>query len=385
MPNASKFDPAKNPLGTQNMEETYLAAADDFLLGQINANIILTQPNLDVSDLDPGLGTTIAAFQARMKRNAGYFLNKLMPGFITTIVDASNFSALVSAVASTTRADLLNAYTDPGTAKSVSNAADTLSDQAGTVFVDVNSLNASYLAGEKSVTSYSKSYDDSLTSAISLLSSSAKQVSSDIDALQKAIAQNIQDIVEGGKELGNAVTQLGTGILTMISGAAKDPDPTKEGDKGDGDKDKDKGDKTKPEKPATPNVDFAVQAIQAGISGETKASAAMQALDANNKKMAAAYQALASENALVAIAKVIQVQNKMFLDSFTQAGLDIHDLAVEWTAVESAFSDFSDQVANLPNQSVATNLAAELQGARTLWSALQGQIDYTKSILTGVL
>ena len=390
---SSKFAPNTNMLGTQNLEVTYLVAADNFVTTQLYANVILKQPNLDISQLDPGLSTLISAFQARMKSNANFFRTRLMPNFIMTTADGSNFAALVDTWFSIGRTDIINAYENTANAKLVSISAQSLANQADDINVDVNTLNASFAASEKSINSFVANYNSNLTKAVTLLSVAAQQISSDIDDLQAAIAQNIKDIVQGGKELGNAVTQLGTGFLTTISGAAKDPVSEEEEEEeeeiaGVDNKVKDKKTvgpkKDDQEKSIPPNVEFAVQAIQAGVSGETKASAAMQALNSNNIKLAAAYQKMAQENVLVTIAKVIQVQNQLFLDTLNAVGLNINDMNTEWSAVEHGYSNFSQDILNLKSQADATNYSVKAQGARSKWNALGGQISYIKSALAHV-
>lgn len=413
----SKFDPATNPIGTQNLEVVYLEAADNFVTAQLYANVILQQPPLDISQLDAGLATSINAFQARMKNSANFFQSKLIPGFIMSAVDGAGFCTLIESWSSLVRTDVLNSYQDAGSAKNASTMTLSLASQADDISVDVNSLNASFTAGNASINTFSKNYDTDLTNAINLLSDNAKQVSASIDELQAAIAQNINDIVEGEKELGNAITQLGTGILTMISGAATDPSGGNEDGDGDGDGGEDDGDgddkknddkkndgkkdnkaaaskkntKTKDkakneaagEGGEAPNVEFAVQSIQVGTSGQAKASEAMAALKMNNDKLAAAYQRLAQENVLVAIAKVTQVQNKLFLDTYNQIGLNIHELNMAWTAVETAYSDLGNSLTSLQSQSEAIDYATEVQGARSLWRALNNQFTYIKNSLTG--
>lgn len=392
---SSKFNAKTNPIGTQNLEVTYLQAADSFLTAQLYANVILSQPNLDISQLDPGLATLINAFQGRMSRSANFFLTNLMPAFISSATDGYNFGAVVNAGFSIGIADISGAYSSSAAAKNASALVAGIANQADTVSVNANSFNASFSAGEKSINTYSAQYNESLNKAIAQLGSNAQQIVANIDELKEAIAQNIADIVEGGKEVGSAVSQLGTGLLTTITGAAQDPgeekqDPDAAGpdetEKKEKTKDPKKKDDPKPGKDEDdePDVEFAVQAIQAGISGETKASAAMLALNANNVKLAAAYQLLAQENVLVTIAKVTQVQNQLFLDAFNQVGLSIHDLNTEWADVDAAYSNFENQLSSVQSQAEATGYATEAQGAKTLWNALIGQLNYIKTLLTAI-
>lgn len=409
MVSPSPFDAKSNPLGTQNLEETYLVTADNFFIGQMYANVILSQPDLDVSQLDAGLATAISAFQARMKTNAQFVLTRLVPSFVTTVADGSNFGSLVDAGLTTGYNSISNAAQDANAAREAGELASAIASQAGEIGVRVNSLNMNYQQGAKANESYVNEYDARMSEAVNRLSDAAKQVSSEIDSLQEAIAQNIDDIVKGGDELGGAITNLTTGMLTQIFGSADEPKSSgsdgKAGDKKTGDtvdkededdeeEDEEEDDEEEEEAEETgsspgsggdtaaaPNVSFAVQAIQAGVAGETKASAAMQALHANNQKLAGAYQRLAQENALITIAKVMQVQNKLFLKAFNLMGQNTGSLKTEWATVESAYTTFGQQI----QRAEGSPGGESIQGARSLWRALGDQLSYIKNSMAHVM
>lgn len=391
MAHLSKFDPKLNPLGTQNLEETYLVTTENITVVQLSASVIMAQPILDISDLDMKLATLINAYQDRLKSNAKFFLAKLIPEYVTVVIDASNFSALVNASYSILRNEINEAYENPTVALHASRTFTHLSAQAGEVWVDVHSLNSSYMAGEKSIERYAKDYATDLSEVIELLGETTKKITLKIEEIQENIAQNIKDIVEGSKELGGAVTELGMGILTTISGAVEVPKPKEDDDNDDdedGNDEKDKssqeeGDGQEKEPLEAPNVEYAIHSIQAGTSGTAKASTAVQELKANNKKLAAAFQELARENVLVAIAKAVEAQNELYLDAFAQLGSDIHDLSTEWAVIEPAYTKYAQDVKSIRNQSESIEMGAELQGAKTLWSALNGQLMYIRKNMSG--
>lgn len=365
-----------NQLGTYNLEETYLTSANDVIVGQLYSNLILAQPSLDVTKIDPGLATLVGAYQSRMQTTALFYITKLLPSFITTVDAGANFEALVNTALATDKTAIEHIAQDEEAAQHVAKVFATLSTEASSVGVGVNSLKVSYNTGQKAIGTFATDYDAALTKAIGLLSDSAKQLSAEIDALQAAIAQNIQDIVAGSEEVGSAVTQLGTGIITTIAGTLKEP--------GSDGKDNGKnGDKNKPSNNEQPSVEFAVEAIQASTSGQTKVSAAGHALNANNAELAAAYQAMAEENALIAIAKVIQVQNQLFLNALTQLSPGINELVIAWSSISTAYATVGQQVKQGVTQAEADDLIAEVRQAQMQWQALAVQLTFVKQFMTG--
>ncbi|SOD97806.1 HBL/NHE enterotoxin family protein [Spirosoma fluviale] len=408
---SSKYTSETNPLGTQKLQRTYLIAADNIVIEQLYANIILQQPSLDVSKLSSGLATSISTFQDRMKRNANFVLTKVVPDFITVLGDVSNFSKLTDASLSTGLDYIQNAYQDTDSANAGTSIASNLANKAGEIGIHVNTLNDDYAVANQTINQYVDGYKTSISEAIALLGDSAKQASTEIDELQAAITKNIKDIVEGGDEVGGAITNLTTGILTQFTGAGNDPKPksaTDGADKEEDDEDedeeedededdedadekgKDKVDDKLAKVPATtkpgtaPDVDFAVQAIKASKEGMAKASEAAHLLTINNQNLEAAYQKMAKENALMAIAKVMQVQNQLFLDGLANLSADATALKTEWAAVESAYADFGQQIGSVKEQSEAADLRSGAVAARALWNALRDQLSYVNNSLSGL-
>ncbi len=369
---------SENPLGPHQLEESYFSSTDNFLLQQLYSNVILQQQALDLSGIDPGLATKIDAYKYRMNKHALFFLNQLFPAFISLVSDASNFSALMDPILSEDRPLLLKAYGNKTIAQQVSATITASSNEAFSIAVDAKTLSTNYSLTEKSLDSYAIAYNDALNDAIKKLGVAVQKINSNIDELNTAIQQNIEDIVTGGEELGTSITDLGIGILTTITGEAEEPE--KKGDKKP-DKNEDKDPKTNKNK--APDVEFAVQSIKLASSGVGKATEAMKALEANNKSLAAAYQQMAQENTLIAIAKVIQAQNQLFVDMFKTSGTSIHELYIDWSAVSTAQEQVSATVSNLKSQIEANNIAVDAQRANIIWGAFAGQIDLLKNEIIG--
>lgn len=356
------FAPSQNPISPQNLQEVYSSAANNFSLAQLYSQVILEQIDLDVSSIDEGLAIEINAFQRRLQTNANFFLNKLMPGLIGLITDGMNFNVILDNALKNERQDILNSFSNEQARTSATNIFSTVSTEADDIQVDAQTLATNFSSIEKLIVSFSNKYKASLEKVVTALGESAKILSANIDTLQTEIAENISDIVAGAQETGGAVTQLGIGVLTTIEGSAKDP-------------------KNQDSKPSS--VDFAVDAIQAGSSGVGKSSQAMKDLEANNQKLATLYQKLASDNAILAVAKAVQVQNEMFINAISEAGLNAQELASNWAQISSAFSDFSNSIRRVSEQQDALNLALTAQGAKTIWTAFSGELTFIKSSIIG--
>jgi|GEM_PF-1292256 hypothetical protein len=356
------FAPIQNQISPQNLQEVYFSAGNNFSLAQLYSQVILEQIDLDVSSIDEGLAIEINAFQRRLQTNANFFLNQLMPGLIGLITDGMNFNVILDNALKNERPDLLNSFSSQQARTSAANIFSAVGTEAQDIQVDAQTLATNFSSTEKLIVFFSNKYKASLEKAATALGESAKTLSANIDTLQTKIAQNLSDIVAGAQETGGAVTQLGIGVLTTIEGSAKDP----------------KNEDLKP-----PSVDFAVEAIQAGSNGVGKSSQAMKDLETNNQKLATLYQKLASDNAILAVAKAVQVQNEMFINAISEAGLNAQELASNWAQISSAFSDFSNSILKVSEQQDALNLASTAQGAKTIWTAFSGELTSIKSSIIG--
>jgi hypothetical protein len=99
--------------------------------------------------------------------------------------------------------------------------------------------------------------------------------------------------------------------------------------------------------------------------------------------MAVLYQEMARDNTLIAIAKVIQGQNQLFLNAQKQLALDIRELLADWSAVAAAFKAAGQELTPGVTQAEADALAADVQQAVLLWQALQGQLTSIRQFMTG--
>mgnify|MGYP002777658527 CR=1 FL=1 len=403
MSSPSKYSSETNPLGTQTLKTVYLVAANNFMIGQLNAHVILQQPDLDLSELDTGLATEVSTFQARIKKNAKFVLNKLAPGFITVLAEGANFSDLIAVSFSPAYVSyIINAHEDGQAAQNAHELASAIAKQAGETEVITETLNDDYAVSHQDIHQYVSNYAHSMVQAVERLGGSVKEISSEIDALQKTISECLEEIVKGGDEIGEGVTKLGMGILMTIAGAPKDPRPKTDPKPTEGTKlrhDSDDEDLTYIEedgeeddydtvddigKPvAVPNPDFVVNAIKVSRDGQTRISEAIHTMRTSNAQLADAYQKMAHENVQMAMAKVIQVQTRLYLDGLEQLGAIARDLKIQWAAVASAYEEFGDQVKSVNDSTEATRMVAAAEGAKSLWISLKNQLNYAKDMMTG--
>jgi methyl-accepting chemotaxis protein len=229
------YDPFDNPLGTQGLSMSNLGAVDTVMQGQAYAFLITTQELLDVSTIDVGLAVKATAYQKQLRGQANYFLNTLVPDYIRLVVDANSLATLIEAFARQERSDILRSFEDAGTRRTLGTVLDALSETAGETYVDTGTFVNHVSAANQVLSTLGGGLDAIIETTISDLDTSIQATSKSIDDLTKAIYQNIDDIVAGANQAGDAIKDLGIGLLTTFAGAAVDPTPKKPGS-GDGDK-----------------------------------------------------------------------------------------------------------------------------------------------------
>ena len=190
-----------------------------------------------------------------------------------------------------------------------------------------------------------------------------------IDALNQAIAANIQAIVDEGGKAGEGVSQLGHAIVTSLAleekpaakpaasqGTAKGPDQQ------------------------TQYMIAGIQALSSGIAG---ASLAAKELKANTQKLAQAYQALAETNAMLTVAKSVQAQNQLFVSTYETVARAITGLPSGWQKVADAYQSAVPIVADLSNDGDVRLLRRTLALDTQSWQQLSDQVNDIKTAYAG--
>lgn len=372
-----------NPVGPGNLQTVYTAATDQFVRGQLYAETVMMQETLHFSGVDRGLETQIIEFQSRMKRQAAYFYDQIINGgygYISAIAGGYHMCALASVTIKVTAGEIELAATNDKARSSATSAYAMLSDQAYSQSVATATLATKAASLDHSLAQYVTSYREALKQVESDLTAAAKKTLEDIDALRKAINQNIADIVAGGQEIGGGVANLVVGMLTEITKLTVAPDPKK--DDPDAKKDEPEPKKDGPVLKASANDDtFAVLAIKAVASGASKLSQAEKDLNANNEKLAAAYQKLAQDEAVLAVAKAVEVQNDLFAAMVPLSATASQDISISYLSVEANLNGFSASIASVTDAAAASALAKQALRAEPLWDALNSELQEMKKMI----
>lgn len=368
---------ATNPVGPGDSLTAYLSTTDQFALGQLYSDAILTQEVLDASAVGSDIGVKIAAYQARIKNQAANFQQNLMSGsygIIAAISGGYNLCALANAAINLSSTDLPEASTNKKARSAASSTFAAVAFQAQSVQVTASTLATKAFVANQSLNQYIGDYGQTLKTLEDDLAHTAKDTLAVIDTLKQDINRNIADIVAGADEAGGAVTGLLIGILTSIA-TAKSDGPAKDGAKDAAGKDvKKAGDGDAP-------GSFAVQAIHAVARGESKLSQAGHDLNANNAKLAAAYQSLAAAKQMLAVAKAVGVQTDLFAAMLPLAATSAHDLSVTLQDVQSGLSSFAGTISGLASDAEAEAAAAQAQSAGLSWTALASELHSMKAML----
>jgi len=356
-----------NP-GPQALQVDYFSASDQFLFTQTAANLLEQQANLDLdAQVDAGLAYQVSQFQSQMKSRAMTAGDRILPAYIGLLSQATAFAALWDAAYQLQRPRLAQAAQDGATRADIAQVYRQLAVQSGHINQQAQALTGDMrvIAGE--LAPLNAGFNTALSATIAALGAAASASSASIDQLKAAINTNIADIVAGANKTGAAVTELIVKTMTTISDA-----------QGDG--------KT------APSGDFVVQGIDAAEQGVAETAQARAALNANNALLASAYQQLAGADALVAVAKVVQVQNSQFSSAFHNALDTAQVLAEDWgqspqappaTGISAGLAAFADAVAGMASNADAETLGGQLDYANTAWQLLAASLAPLEQAMTG--
>ncbi|WP_058048091.1 hypothetical protein [Janthinobacterium sp. Ant5-2-1] len=356
-----------NP-GPQALQVDYFSASDQFLFTQTAADLLEQQANLDLdAQVDAGLAYQVSQFQSQMKSRAMAAGDRILPSYIGLLSQATAFAALWDAAYQLHRPRLAQAAQDGATRADIAQVYRQLAVQSGHINQQAQALTGDMrvIAGE--LAPLNAGFNTALSATIAALGAAASASSASIDQLKAAINTNIADIVAGANKTGAAVTELIVKTMTTIRDA-----------QGDG--------KT------APSGDFVVQGIDAAEQGVAETAQARAALNANNALLASAYQQLAGANALVAVAKVVQVQNSQFSSAFHNALDTAQVLAEDWgkspqappaTGISAGLAAFADAVAGMASNADAETLGGQLDYANTAWQLLAASLAPLEQAMTG--
>lgn len=384
-----------NPIGPGATLSSYKSGGNAVGTGLRYAALVREQESLDVSGFDAGLAVLVAEHQSQLKRQAAEFVDAVVPDFITLVSDAGNFADLFAAVAKVTTPNL---HLSETAGKEVLTG---IADSAGEIGADGDTAIDHVTLLGTDLDRVGRRLDSALERALTAVGKDGKAASDRIDELTKKISENIQAIVDGANATGDAVTELGIGILTEITKHTGDnptpPDPTDDSDDdstsdagsavdtdsgsdgddsgGDGGDDDDDASTTNKSDGKVPDVSFVVSAIKAASKGTEKYAAAIADLQRNNDLLAAQYQRLATANRLIAVAKVTQAQQSLFTTSVTDMAAAVKTIRAGWSKLREALADWSDA-------SSAAELDRLLPGALKQWQAVAGDLTKLRRALT---
>lgn len=364
--------PIAEAISPRDLQTAYLSAASTFTIASIYAQLVATQATLDVSMTDAGLAQTVSAYQARTKAAAAAVDDRLLPQLIALIADGDNLTHLATGALDRERTLLLTAIDRPADRQQAALLAASVGDQAGAARVDAQTLVGRLSVLTADLDAVIGPYQSALTAAVAALDADARAATAQAETLQAAIQQNIDDIVTGGVELGQGITELGIGALTTVQPGLGGAKASADGEKKD---------EAKDDSSEMPDAKFVVDAIQAASGGVAKSSAALRALTANNARLAAAYQAIATADGLAATASAIGAQNTLFVDAIRRASADATRLCDAWQQVSDGFAEYSARADGVTDHASAVALTSPIVIARTEWHALNGELQLVRRSL----
>ncbi|TNH80257.1 hypothetical protein CF138_22220 [Aeromonas hydrophila] len=357
-------------LGDQGLLATYLSATSPALLNQTYANLLLMQQSLANSEIDSTLAVKIEAYQAQMMNQARYYQQTNLSGLIHLLSNGSNFYALVAAFNR-----LLGQEDDAAVLAGgawLGQQLTSLVDQAQSYRLNAQALNTRVQVAWGSLRPLMTQFNGVITQLEQDLMADAKRQTAIIDALNQAIAANIQAIVDEGGKAGEGVNQLGRAIVTSLTLEQKPADK--------GAKPATSQEIAKETDQQTQYMISGLEALSSGIAGSSQAA---RELKTNTDKLAQAYQALAATNTLLSVAKSVQAQNQLFVDTYSRVADTVTQLPAGWQKVADAYQGAVPVVTDLNSPDDIRQLRRTVALNTQSWQLLSSQVDDIKAAYAG--
>ncbi|WP_180345292.1 HBL/NHE enterotoxin family protein [Aeromonas hydrophila] len=357
-------------LGDQGLLAAYLSATSPALLNQTYANLLLMQQSLANSEIDSTLAVKIEAYQAQMMNQARYYQQTNLSGLIHLLSNGSNFYALVAAFNR-----LLGQEDDAAVLAGGARLGQQLTslvDQAQSYRLNAQALNTRVQVAWGSLRPLMTQFNGVITQLEQDLMADAKRQTELIDALNKAIAANIQAIVDEGGKAGEGVNQLGRAIVTSLTLEQKPADK--------GAKPATSQEIAKETDQQTQYMISGLEALSSGIAGSSQAA---RELKTNTDKLAQAYQALAATNTLLSVAKSVQAQNQLFVDTYSRVADTVTQLPAGWQKVADAYQGAVPVVTDLNSPDDVRQLRRTVALNTQSWQLLSSQVDDIKAAYAG--
>lgn len=348
------INPVDIDLSPQKLLALHLAISSHALLNQSYSNLLLSQQLLTSQLMDPGLTVKVKAYQNQLRQQAHTFKQTTMSELIGLFSKASNFSTLTNTISS------LFSTEDPLSPQKSAEQIAALAEVALSYQVAAQAVDTHFSVTRATLDPLMNNFRGTVETIEQDLSAEAKQLAQTITALNEAIAKNIQGIVDAGVKAGEGVVQLGQSIVATVPlGPAKDTPPAKP-------------------KAATEQANYMISGIQAISAGASGAHQAVNDLKANYAKLAAAYHALASANALLTVAKSVQAQAQLFVDTYALTEQRMTLLPAEWNKVAKAYQTAAPMIRNISDASEIKQAKQVISLSAEQWQQLSKVIDNAK-------
>ncbi|MGY3901948.1 HBL/NHE enterotoxin family protein [Aeromonas lusitana] len=357
-------------LGDQGLLAAYLSTTSPALLNQTYANLLLIQQSLANSEIDSTLAVKIEAYQAQMMNQARYYQRTNLSGLIHLLSNGSNFYALIAAFNRLLGQDD-DAAVLAGRARLAEQLA-SLCDQAQSYQLNAQALNTRVQVAWSSLRPLMAQFNGVITQLEQDLMADAKRQAQTIDDLNQAIAANIQAIVDEGGKAGEGVNQLGRAVVTSLTLGEKPAD-----------KEAKPASQQAIAKETDQQTQYMISGLKAISSGIAGSSLAARELKTNTDKLAQAYQALAATNSMLTVAKSVQAQNQLFVDTYSRIADTITQLPVGWQKVADAYQKAAPVVADLNSPDDVRQLRRTVMFNTQSWQLLSGQVDDIKAAYAG--
>lgn len=383
-------------LGPGQLERAYLRATSQLVLTLRHASVLLSQHELRLPGGDPVLVTRVCSFQKQMRDSARFVSERVLKSQVELLTTSQGFTNLMDSALSSQ----FGLQVKPGQAEATPEHATevfhALSDRSNGLVVASESLEARAGEVKRQTKDVQEPFEQGLVAILDGMDAEAKALAEEIEQRSLAIGVALDEAVDGFESVGQSVTDLGTGILTMITSAPGGKDKNGESEQEQA-PEKDSGTKSSAitkakksvppkgktgqgegkEKPKPASTDFAVKAVKASRSGAERGTSALRSLNRLNDEQAAAFQKMAARSVHIAAGLAVGEQCRLFSSSIKRLVEAVVEVTAEWKRIRGSY----DAVGNAKRDDTAT-LQRAARSIQPKWKALQETIRESSAAVT---
>lgn len=365
-----------------------------FAAFSVQAYALLVQRQQSVPTIT-GLDIDVAATQDALRARAAYLMQSILPLSLTALTDADGAANLIEALK--TQVTQLLASDNPDQPGDIAQLARATAGRLAELEQNAQDAASSWAAEADAVAKIVAAQRAAVEAAIETIDGPDGLLVKTDAAITVAcnnIAADIDSAVKSGKEIGDGVKSLITGVFSSLSGvfSSDDKDENAKGTENEGNEAKpssktppkpvkaksvsDKGDNTPP---------VSLEGLAAIEQGIGNAGRVLPNFKRDYAQLAVLYQQLATTNAGLAVLRAVESQGALLANAVGAASTAAQNVTRAWNGITDGFDDAADQLANSDDDGTVNQFSAALTSAVALgWGRLSPQLAAFEQAFAGL-